>query len=488
MIEVSKQNISTATSAIGAQQLQPIAQKPAVATSSFIMNLEGLDLTPPSVPDQHAEAIIDAVQGLLDLAQDIDEILEQSQTLRRHFHDPLVEQGGQAVSQSIDDFVRSGDRPGNGSFSEESPVGEVLKALCLELDSAAPSDGEFHDASDTSECAETERMCKVYQALLAIAENQSDDPATRSLSNVANQIVHSIITTGIPTTARLGTAYGIEFALQNANASVAARTALGAMAGVLPLLAGAAGLVHDNARGTATTATNISRGTLLLMGGATLCAGAVTGSLATMAPTLLAYNVVQRALSDSIKTWVELKSNATNAQDIKAAAVTLGVTIANAMLAYSAYYFAAPNAGQGVAAQGEGWQPLNDLVRGAIITTTTTAGAFLTHFLRNCVSGPEVREDLRLSLEAAMPGQEKIVKQLFGSYVPGGVATTSSFLINEMLAPLIEATGISPDQRAALSNTISALIDGGQYLYEQTVKPRAEPASQPADIEAGRPG
>lgn len=485
MIEVSKQHISTATPAIGAQQLQPIAQKPAVEASRSTMSLEGLNLTPPSVPDQHAQAITEAVQGLLDSAQDIDEILEQSQTLRRPFHDPLVEQGGQAVSQSIDDFVQSGDRPSNGSFSEESPVGEVLNALRLGLDST--SDGKWHDAADTSECAVTERLCKVYQALLAIAENKSDDAGTRSLSNVANQIVHSIITTGMPTTVRLGTAYGIEYALQNANASVAARSALGAMAGVLPLLAGAAGLVHDNARGTATTATNISRGTLLLLGGAILCAGATTGSLATMAPTLLAYNVVQRALSDSIKSSIELKNNTASTQDLKAAAVTLGVTIANGMLAYSAYYFAAPNSGQGVATEGEGWQPLNDLIRGAIITATATGGAFLTHLLRNCVSGPEVREDLRLSLEAAMPGQETIINQLFGSYVLGGTATTSYFLIDDMLAPFIEAMGVSPAQHAALSNAISALIDGGQYVFGETAKPRAKPEPQPADIEAGRP-
>lgn len=483
MTHVSMQPTAFTVPVLTAPQVQSITQRPEVGASSAPVGIAQLTLTPPSVPDDLAQAITDATQGIFDSAHDIDVILEESQALRQHHHDPLVQQGTQAVREQIDDFVRSGQTPTAGSFSAESPVAELSDALCVELG----DNDQWHDTADTNECAATERLCKVYEALLAIAENKSDAPGARSLSNVANQIVHSLITTGMPTTARLGAAYGIEFALQSANASAAARTALGAMAGVLPLLAGAAGLVHDNTRGTATLGTNISRGSALLLGGAILCAGGMTGALATVAPTLLAYNLVQRGLSDSIQSWIQLKNNTVSPANCKAAAITLATTIVQGLCAYTAYYYAAPNSGQGVATEGEGWQPLNDLIRGAIITATSTGGAFLTHLLRSSVSSPEKREDLRLSLAAAMPGQGDIVNQLSGKYFFAGTATTSYFLIDDMLSPFIEAMGVSPAQHAALSNALAAIIDGGQFIFEESATPPVKPVSHPANVDAGLP-
>lgn len=515
-------NISTLSTAAASSQAQMIALNeipPASGTgaSAFELARGMLDLTPPPIPKEHAEAIAAGLQDMLDAAMKLDDILEQTQALRSPIHDPLVQQGAHALSSSITVYLRDGEMAMRGGLAANSPAEELHDvfedALCeveeeffdarSRFSGESESEDEFsyarsdssemsfasevyYDARTGNESTVAGRLRNVLTALEQIARNEFESPHARRLSNVANMALQSVVATGVPTFVRQAVAYGIEQSLTNGNASLAARTALGAVAGSLPLLLGAAGLVHDNVRGMASTTSNLSRGTGLLIGMGVMTAAGMTGSLATLAPTLAAYNLVHAVMSEAVQSWLQLQDNSSPVNAQTAAMITAS-SVVNTMVANQLTSHGAPTSGQAPAASGQGWQPLTDLTRGVINAGASTAGGFLSHTWRYCANTPEARQDLRLSLEAALPQRQELVQQLLGTYALGASAGTNTYLIDAMLAPFIQATGLSEVQVTAVRDALAAVVGGGQYPLMLGARSYNELPPAPSDPEAARP-
>ncbi|QLL13467.1 hypothetical protein [Pseudomonas chlororaphis] len=506
---------SPATETIELHSMPPVSGTGGSPPGSQNLELP-LNLTPPTnIPREQAEDITNNVRTMLDTVLELDMLLEQTQSWCETFHEPQVRQGAEALSADIQGYLNDGEVPNRGDLSANSPAVELCEVFEDALstieeeffdarsDITGTSDWSdeyfdarsditgtseraeaYFDASTGDEAAVAGRLRAVLTALERVARNEFENPHARRLSNVANMALQSVIATGIPTFVRQAVAFAIEQSLTSGNASAAARTALGAMAGSLPLLLGAAGLVHDNVRGVATTTSNLSRGSGLLVGGALMVAAGMTGSLAILAPTLAAYNLVHAAMSEAMLSWLRLQDNSSpvNAQ---AAAMITASSVVNTMAANQASSHGAPASGQGQASAGQGWQPLADLNRGVINAAASTAGGFLSHAWRHCSSSPEARQELRLSLEVALPERRELVQQLLGSYALGASSGTNTFLIDDMLAPFIQATGLSAIQVTAVRDALAAVIGGGQYPLMLGAMSYREPPPPPRDPEAG---
>ncbi|HEK1308577.1 TPA: hypothetical protein SMQ86_003645 [Pseudomonas aeruginosa] len=472
-------------------------------------------MSPTNIPREQAEDITNNVRTMLDTVLELDMLLEQTQSLRETFHEPLVRQGAEALSAGIQDYLSDGEMPNLGEFAADSPAVELCgvfedvlstveeeffdarsditgssdwsdEYLDARSDITGTSNAEerYFDALTGDEAAVAGRLRAVLTALERVARNEFENPHARRLSNVANMALQSVIATGIPTFVRQAVAFGIEQSLTRGNASAAARTALGAVAGSLPLLLGAAGLVHDNLRGVATTTSNLSRGSGLLIGGALMVTAGMTGSLATLAPTLAAYNMVHVALSEAMLSWLRLQDNSSPA-NAQAAAMITASSVVNGMAANQAFSHGAPDSGQGQAAAGQGWQPLADLTRAVINAAASTVGGFLSQAWRHCSSSPGARQELRLSLEAALPERRDLVQQLLGNYALGASSGTNTYLLDDMLTPFILAMDLSEVQVTAVRDALAAVVGGGQYPLMLGATSYREPPPQPRDLEAG---
>lgn len=482
MIVSAKQSSTEIPSGVQVSALDEVVQKPEVDVDAIEVEFGRLDLKNLQLEDKDAEAVARDVERLFGSAAELDDVLEQTKLLRASMHDPLIQEGVEVLTAYITAFLVDGVGPVDGHVSDQSPGGEVCKAFKQALDETP------QHVSGTTDLDLGDRTHKVLEALSKISKNEWDDPHARRFSNAANLIVHSFMTAGLPTTLRVAVAYAIEQGMQRGNFDLAARTAVGAIVGALPLLVGAVGLVRDNVHGTPTTCTNISRGSMLLLGAGVLCYGGITGSLAKLAPTLVAYTGVQKAMSELFQSFVKKTDNTPDPKNLKSALSGLAVLIVQGLITYSVYSHLAPNAGQGVATKGEGWQPMHDLARGAIATAMTTGGAFLLNRLHDWINGPETREDLRTSLKAAMPEREDVVNRLFGSYAATSIGANSYFIIDEILAPFFEDKGLSEAQRAAIKDTLCALIDGVRYVFEKTAIPPAGLTYTLPDVERGTQG
>ncbi|NWD64123.1 hypothetical protein [Pseudomonas sp. IPO3774] len=498
-INVSTLSTARATPGREAIELGEVPRALESSKTSFERATGLRNLAPPQVSTADAHAIAAGVLEMLDTAMKLDEILEQTQELTGPIHDPLIQQGAQALSSGISTYLRDGETGMRGALPANSPAEELneifFDALCEVEDDffdarssfsvESGSDDVYYDARTGNETTVAIRLRNVLAAFEQIARNEFESPHARRLSNVANMALQSVVATGIPTFVRQAVAFGIEQSLTSGNASLAARTALGAVAGSLPLLLGAAGLVHDNVRGVATTTSNLSRGTGLLIGGSVMTAAGMTGSLATLAPTLAAYNLVHAVMSEAIQAWIRLQSNS-NPVNAQAAAMITASSVVNTMVANQLTSHGAPTSGQGPAAAGQGWQPLTDLTRGAINAAASTAGGFLSHVWRHCSSTPDARQGLRLSLEAALPQRQDLVQQLFGSYALEASAGTNTYLMDDMLALFIQSTGLSEIQIIAVRDALAAVVGGAQYPLIMGAMSHRELPPPASDPEAGR--
>ncbi|MDD1015964.1 hypothetical protein [Pseudomonas rubra] len=464
------------------------------------------ELTVPAIPEALASAIGTSVLETLDSALALDRVLEQSQHMRAAFHELQVEHAVEALSASIQAYLSEEGQNDCGYGEQGTSARELCEVFEDALEevgeggvdvrcslSESPSQDEYFDAyahfsaeepACFQESAVAGRLSNVLKALERIAHNDFEAPAARRLSNAANLALQSFISVGLPAFVRQAVAYAIESALHSGQASMAARTTLGAVAGSLPLLLGAAGMLRDNLDGVATGTSNLSRGTCLLIGSGVMVAAGINGSLATLASTLAAYNLVYATLSEGIHSWLRVQDNA-NALNARAAAMITASSVINTMAARQASAYGASSSGAGQGAQGLGWQPLADLSYGVLSFASSTAGGLFIHAWRYLASSSEARQDVRLSLVAALPTRGDLVQRLLGKYSLGGSASTNSYLLDDMLAPFITATNLSQAQILAVRDALVAVIAGGQYPLMVGAQHYRKPPQPPGDPEAG---
>jgi hypothetical protein len=323
------------------------------------------------------------------------------------------------------------------------------------------------------------RLNRVLELLSRTLQNDFADDHARRAANVANDILRNVASVGAPTFIRQALAYAIERGLSAAGAGVAARTALGAVAGALPLALNVAGLVRDNFEGTATTQSNAARGLNLAIGASTLAVAGATGSLPALAATLTAYNLVYSVLRDAVESTLRLRDNA-NAQNARSIAAFTATTAVNQFVANALMAEGASPSGQMAAAQG--WPALNDLTRAVINTASQTAGDFLSYVFIDRLSLSRPSEPLRAHLEAGLPSVREAANSAFNRHAARALTTNNVTVLSDVLGKLVDTIGLSTGQAFSLKAAIFGGLSAAHYpLTALSLMQRPRPSASDAE-------
>jgi hypothetical protein len=350
--------------------------------------------------------------------------------------------------------------------------------------SLAGSEAFGSTASSTANAdseAPSPRLNRVLQFITSTLHNDFSERHARRAANVANDALRNVASVGIPTFVRQAVAYAIERGLLAGRADVAARTALGAVAGALPLALNMAGLVRDNYQGTATTATNVARSLNFLIGAGALAVAGATCSLATMAANLTAYSLVYGALRDAVESVLRLRDNAP-AKDARAIAAFTATTAVNQFVANAIMSQGASPSGQSAAAQG--WPALNDLTRAVVNTASNTVGDLLSYVFVDRLATTPSREHLRVQLETSLPSLREAPDIVLNKLAVRANVTNNIGVWSEVLGNLVNQTGLGTGQAQLVKDAISAGLATIHYpLTSYALMQQPRPAS--AEVEPG---
>jgi hypothetical protein len=470
-------------------------------SSRLIQALDLVAINSPSVKSEEfaARQVLSSLLEALDLAieQTTDDL------------GGLSTEGGQAIAV-IQQFIVTGELPAPGAYAADSLTALMIQELgehwvdapmapydtdVRDVCSIASSDGDiWHDAwseipsahiSDSRTAGSLPvRLQRVVEFVSNITQNDFTNGHARRAANVGNEILRNLASVGVATCVRQAVECGVGRALATGDASIEARMILGGIAGALPTMLNIAAIMRDNVSGTASHTTNISRSLNTVISVSALAVAGSTGSLASLAPTLVAHNVVYCGLREAIECVLRRSYEKTEGNPCVMAAQAAG-SVFNGLLAKLVTRHATLLPEQDGVDQG--WPSLNHLVRATVGVASETAGSFLQFALRHVVCcAPSSRESLRLKLEVGVPERLKAADVLMNTYATRSMATNNALLASSILGELVDKVEMSQKSATLMKDAIDAGIAFFNFFAVKGALQHQPRQERWSDVETGQ--